>query len=297
MSFTHKSLSVTFEIGEGNFGEAGQNSLTLTGVRASATIEIVGRQTQGRMDLVIYGLTRSHMNKLSTLGMMIQRIRRNRVTLAAGDSGTGLGTVFQGTIAEAWADFEGMPNNGFHVVAYAAMFEALKPIPPTTVRGLADVSTVLSGLATQAGWTFVNNGVTAKLIDPYFPGTITDQIRACANAAGINWEIGLQTLTIWPKGAARDQLVPVISPATGLVGYPTFNAFGLAGMMRYSPSIRFGQRVKIESSLPQAVGFWDITSLSHTLESETPGGQWFSRFTATVPGNLVVPGTGSAPLA
>jgi len=98
-------------------------------------------------------------------------------------------------------------------------------------------------------------------------------------------EVG--TLYIWPRGQARGQQVPLLSPRTGLIGYPTYTATGIVGLCRYNPNVGFGGKIKVESSLTPACGEWVITKLSHTLESEIPGGLWQTQFQAAKP-NLVV---------
>lgn len=295
MSFTHKQIAISFDLGKGSFGESGFDRVKLGGsLRASANITIAGVYAFSTMDLTVSGMTLSNMNALTTLGQNIAALRRNVVTVEAGDAGTGLSVVFRGQIQEAWADFSGMPNVIFRVHARADLLEAVKPIPPTTFNGLADVVTIMRGLATQAGWSFQNDGVTAQLIDPYFPGTIGDQIKACADHANIRMLPGPPTLFIWPKGGARGGSVPIVSPDTGLVGYPTFTQSGIQLTTLFNPGIGFGQKIQVKSSvkipaqLPMVSdGIWVVASLSHALESETPGGQWHSRMVA-VPENVFI---------
>lgn len=291
MPFVHKQLAATFDLGEGDFGSSGVTRVKLSGpLRASALITEAGGPSFGQLELSLFGMTLSNMNKLSTLGQKVTLLRKNVVTLEAGDTNSGLATVFQGQIRDGWADFTGMPQVVFRVTAFAGLLEAIKPIPPTTISGLADVVVVLKGLANQAdpALLFTNDGVTSKLIDPYFPGTIYEQIRRCAEAAQINWVISNRTLAIWPRDGARGQVIPVISPSTGMVGYPSFTQTGIQVTTVYTPSINFGQKIKVESSLAGACGEWIINTLSHNLESETPGGQWFTRFTAAPPGIAVI---------
>lgn len=289
MAFTHKQLALQFDLGTGNYGESGSNRVKLAGgLRASANINMGGNPAYSTLDLSVSGMTLSNMNALTTLGKNVTEVRRNTVTVEAGEAGTGMSVVFVGHIMEAWADFSGMPNVVFRVVAQGGVFEGIKPIPPTTFNGIADVATILRGLATQANWSFQNDGVTAKLVDPYFPGTIRDQIQACVQHANINAMFGPPLLAIWPKGGVRGGSVPIISPDTGLMGYPTFTQNAIQLTTLFNPGIGFGQKIQVKSSvkipnqLPMVSdGMWQVSSLSHTLESETPGGQWHSRILAT----------------
>lgn len=285
MSLVHRQISVVFDLGTGDFGEAGFNRVKLSGpLRASVEITETGGPAFSTCHLSVFGMTLSHMNKLSTLGQTVTQIRRNVVTVQVGDTNDGLSTAYIGQIINGWADFSGMPEVAFRVEAGSAALEAVKPVPPTSFNGLADVAVVMKGLATKAGWIFTNDGVTAKLSNPYFPGTIYDQMRRCAEHADINWIASKGTLAIWPKGAARGAETLLISPQTGLIGYPTFTSSGIKLTCVYSASINYGQRIEVKSSLTPANGIWYIQTLEHHLESEKGGGSWLSYITAVSPG-------------
>lgn len=290
MAFTRKKLAVTFKLGTGNYGESGYNTVKFTDLRASAFITSTGGPSFSRLELEASGIDLSTMNQLSTLGQIITVVRRNTIIVEAGDDASGLSVVYQGQIIEAWVDASSMPNIVFRVKGGAGSFEAVKPVPPTTYNGLASVATIMSSLATQADLIFTNDGVQANLIDPYFPGTTFDQIRRCAEAANINWIIDKGTLAIWPKGGSRGGAVPVVSPDTGMIGYPTFTSNGIQVTTLYNPSINYGQKIEVRSSLTPACGVWTIVALYHHLEAETPGGQWSSTMTAVPPGLAAIGG-------
>jgi hypothetical protein len=205
------------------------------------------------------------------------------VILEAGDT-SGLGVVFQGTMTRAWADFSAMPDVCFHASAHAGVLQALKPIPPSSYIGSVDVATVMAGLAVQMGLTFENTGVSVKLANPYFPGTAWEQADRAATAAGINWVADKTKLAIWPKGQPRGSQIPLVSPDTGLIGYPLFNSKGIIVTTQYNPSINFGSAIQVQSSLGPANGKWFVSAISHELESEIPNGNWFSRIEAVPPG-------------
>jgi hypothetical protein len=75
----------------------------------------------GALDLTVWGLNMSVMNQLTTLGLRAQMIRRNLVTLEAGDTEGGVAAVYQGTIKDAWIDFESMPSVAFRVLCFSGL--------------------------------------------------------------------------------------------------------------------------------------------------------------------------------
>lgn len=265
------------------FAEGG-NQVTLTNHRATAQVKVAGGFSMAECQFRVYGMTLSLMNQLSTLGQVPLPGGRNTVTVSAGDDEDGMGVVFQGTITNAWADFKGSPDVPFHVVAQSGMISALAIAPPSSFSGSASVATIMSGLAAQMGLSFENNGVTTRLANPYFPGTLYAQAQACATAANIDMIIDRGVLAISPRGVARGSQVLLVNANTGMIGYPAFTGNGIALQMLFNPSITFGAKVKVESILTPANGEWIIYNMMHDLASEAPGGPWFTYLETAKPG-------------
>lgn len=287
MSFLQRKLNSTFVLGTGNFGTQGQNQLDLSGLRTSADVIYAGGLGAGTLDLAIYGMTLSHMNQLSTLGLVYTQIRRNSITLEAGDDENGMATVFQGTILNAWPDMNGMPNVPFRVSAQVQMVNAIKPSKTISIKGGADVATILSGLATQMDAKFENNGVSVKLQNVYYSGTAFEQAQQIVQHAGIEWN-GAQngTLAIWNPGQKRGGTSILLSKDTGMVGYPTATSNGIAVRCLWNPSIGLGTTIKVQTSLAlnSGTGEFTVYGLDHHLDAYTPNGRWFSNIKAAPPG-------------
>lgn len=284
MALVRRKIDVTFALGEGAFGESGTNTVTLQGLRTSARIVKAGGPSMSNMQMEIYGIRPSLMDKLSTLGMKPTLQRRNIVVASAGDDVNGMAVVFQGTITNAWADYQAAPDVAFHVEAHTGLIEAVAPAPAISFRGAADVGVIMSGLASQMQLPFENNGVNVKLANPYFSGSAREQAKACAEAAGINWIIDNGKLVIWPAGQARGGSAPLISPATGLIGYPSYTSKGILLRTIFNPAVGFASKIVVDTSLQPAQGEWVVFTLDHVLESLFPNGSWFSNIGAARPG-------------
>ena len=209
---SQKRIRLTFvEVGTGTFAGTGNDKLTISGLRSSANIQKVGGLSMGTLQLRVYGMTLSQMNDLATLGLILKdgdspSALNNQVIVEAGDDDTGMAIVHHGTINNAWADFNDMPEVAFHVTSLAGLYEASIAVPPTSYAGMVDVSTIMSSIASLAGWNFHNDGVTAKMENVYHPGTPWDQMRQVAEHANINAildDAAPKTLVIWPKGQTR----------------------------------------------------------------------------------------------
>lgn len=274
MSFTKRKIDITFQLGLGKFGEDGYDTLTLKGHRSIANIAIPGGDSMGALQLRIYGLSESVMNRLTTIGPINRQIRRNTVSVSAGDDTSGMSEVFVGTINDAWADFNRMPEVSLNVTALTGLLEAVKPISPRSYQGSANVALIMADLAAVMGVAFENNGVSVQLANPYFSGSAWQQALSCAHAADINMVLESGILSIWPRAGARAGGIPTISPETGLAGYPTFSSKGISLQTIFNGNIRVGGQMEVRSSLKGASGVWNIFNVSHALESEVPGGAW-----------------------
>ena len=284
MSFTKRRIDLTFQLGEGNFGESGSNVVTVSGLRVAASIHNTGGIGMSEASIKVYGMKLDLMNRLSILGKYLTEARRNVITITAGDDVSGMSQCFQGILTEAWADLNSSPQVSFICVAQAGLLGAMKPAAPTSYRGSADVAVVLSGIAAQMGVTFENSGVSVQLANVYKSGTLRDQAIALARDADINILCDSQILAIWPKAGKRNGLVPLISAETGMVGYPVTTQNGLQVQTIFNPSIVFGSNVQIKSIITPAVGEWTIFNLTHDLESEMPGGKWFTNLECSLLG-------------
>ena len=291
MSYIVREIDVTVQLGSGTFGTTTYDTVTLTGLRVSATIVKAGGLAMSSADIRIYGAPLSVMNQLSTLGLKYQAQRNNRVTISAGNAGQAKAIVYTGTITDAWVDFGSQPQVAFHIASASLGFDKVKPDAPNSFPNGGDVVVMLASLASQAGYDFVNNGVTGVRLPPsYFKGSLPEQIEDCATHAGIQFAfddaaLGSHKLVIWPAGGTREGSLPIISKDTGMIGYPTFSSQFISLQCEYNPAISFGSLVQVQSSITPAASKWQVIALTHDLESITPNGRWLTVLSCGTPGS------------
>ncbi|MBW4022010.1 MAG: hypothetical protein HIU92_02565 [Proteobacteria bacterium] len=280
MSFVERQITITIKLGQGSYGESGFDTVTLAGYRCSVQIERAAMPGMGFANARIYGMSQSLMNQLSTLGGNPKlNGRLNTLSISAGDAVGGMNQIFEGVISNAWQDYSGMPETCFVAEAFPGMLDLVKPADATSFAGDMNVADILKGMAARMtpALNFQNFGVNVILSNPYFYGCLLDQIRSVFHAANINGEIHNGCLYIWPRNGKRPVAPVTISPANGLVGYPSINGvqvFDLTAL--FDPTLEYGATVTLSSSLKPACGDWYVGALSHELESLTPGGAWFS---------------------
>jgi hypothetical protein len=270
--FAERAINLTFQLGSGTFTNTQSNILSVSGLRVQASIAIPGTvPLQGGAQVAVYGLPLQVMNDLSSLGNALYFTKNNSIVIEAGDVGRQMSAVFTGTIAQAYADFDGGPDAAFQVIAIPGYFAKVVGTQPNSYPGSVSVTTILSALCQKAGLQFQGNGVSVTLSNPYFPGTIIDQIDACIEAANLRGCIQNGTLSVWNDAAS--------TPSTGLSLKALFN-----------PALQNGQTFQVQSILTPACGTWQSQVITHDLESQAPGGQWFTTIQATQPGIVLPPG-------
>ena len=286
MAFTHKYLKFDFALSQGNF-QGGGNKASVVGLRSSASIVKAGGLSQGALQFAIYGLTLSTMNQLSTYGQVYTLIGRNTVTVSAGDDPDALSVVFVGNITSAFMDGNAQPQVAFRGEAFVTGDIAVMPTPTTTMPGSIDAAGMLQLLAQQSNLKFENNGVTTKITNPHYSGAALQQIEAICTDAKCEHVVDNGTLAIWPSSGSRSGSTE-ISPQTGLVGYPAFNAQGVVFRTLFDPTLTYGAAVELQSELTPACGSWIIHHLVYELETETAKGNWFVDVQAHRPGEQPV---------
>jgi hypothetical protein len=306
-SFTQKLITVTVQLANNpgtnqpnTFAEgsvpgqaAGSNTVTLSNSRTSVRIRNSGTFLQ-TATVKVWGLTPSLMNQLSTLGIVYNIVAKNLITINAGDNINGMPAAFSGTIMNAYADYRMMPDVPFVFECNGLLAGGIASVPAASFSGATDVATIMAGLARQAGLGFQNSGVSVQLSNPYFPGSINQQIDACARHAGISYGIVNATLNIWPKGGsqAAGLSVPIISPATGMISSPQLTQQGIVVDTLFNALIAYGGPVQVQSDVLSGVlsaqsvanstfktpanGVWAVYKLDHALDSLVRNGLWQS---------------------
>lgn len=270
-----KELRFVITLGTGKFGSSNNDQIILQGFRALVDIDKAGGMMMGTLRAKIYGVSQADMNSATTLQWKPGSLIPNTVEVFAID-GTAETLVFAGNIVNAWGDYQSMPDVYLHIQAQSAFFNQLKAVPPRSFKGQIDVASVMSQIARDLGYTFENNGVKTQLTDVYLPNTGMEQAKDLAKAAGCDLYLDDKVLAITPPNVPRKGLISFISKDTGLIGYPTYDGVGVNFQTLFDPSITFGGSIFLETDILQAAGEWIVTSVAHRLESEKPGGAWFS---------------------
>jgi hypothetical protein len=283
-SFQRRNLRLTFQLATGTFiKEDNPDKLVIDGFRVQCEIDAPGGFEFSTCRIRVFGLERFVMERLSVINYQNVDFMKNTVLIEATDDDGVFTSIFLGEIFIAQADYAGAPDVPFVIEARAGIVGSLAPSASASYRGPQLVSVIMDRLAGELGVALENNGVTSTVTDMALVGSPLHKVQVVADTARIQYwylpEDGL--LAIAPRGIARNGDPISYDFTNGVVGWPSKVHNGIIFTALFNPSASIGQKILMESEVSSCNGEWYIISMSHRLDSETPGGAWFTHFVAT----------------
>ena len=272
----NKKLKFIITLGTGTFGSQDNDQVIIEGFRSAISIDKAGGMQMSTLTAKINGISQSDINSISTTKWQPLVDIKNTIEVIAID-GSAVTSIYFGDILEAWGDYQSMPDVFLYVQALSGGTNKMKTMEPRSFNGIIDVASVMDQISSDMGYTFENNGVTSGIQNLYLANTGLEQAIELAKIAKCDLYLDDKVLAITPINIPRKTIIPVISRKSGLIGYPTFDGTGVNCQILFNPAVVFGGSVKIETDIARAAGEWIITSMSHRLETERPGGAWFSQ--------------------
>lgn len=283
-TFQQRRLRLTFQLETGAFNQAGEpDTVQYDWARAQVEIDAVGGYEFAQARIRVYGLAKDVMDRLTVINFYNVDVQRNTLRIEAGDLNGQFSTVFLGEMYMAAADYAGAPEVAFVAEARSGIIGSLAPSNPVSYPGAVSVATIMGKLAEELGMKLENNGVDTTVTDMSLAGTALDKVQRLGSAAQIQWwylpDQGV--LAIAPRDRSRGAPTVIISPDTGLVGWPTKTPTGVMFTTLFNPAVQHGCPITMQTSVPACAGDWYISSMSHRLDAEIPGGAWFTHYNAT----------------
>jgi hypothetical protein len=283
-SFTVKQLRATLILGGSNqvFPGTNSNRLTITGLRMSAQVLQVARLA-ATLSLKIWGMKQDFMNALTVAWAIPPVILDNVVIVEAKDNADpdpeqGWTQLFSGTITEAQPEYRAQPNVYFSLQASCGYFQKIEPTAPTSYTETVDIGFVGLDLATRMGFGFdISPDVSTVLGGPlYLHGTLYEQLAAACVMAKADFYVFNDKILITKAGKPRTvEPAVVLTPSSGMIGYPVFGRDGLTVQAIYQPAFSCGVPIEIKDSIvPHVNGRWFPRAMTIQLDSNLPGGKW-----------------------
>ncbi|WP_313687914.1 baseplate hub protein [Pantoea sp.] len=272
MSYQRRELEIEFTLAEGTFDEQSGNILTVSNMKCELSISAFGGMTGTTMDMRLFGLSLDYMAKLTGKAQRYISQKQNLVKITANDE-----VVFIGTITASRINLNLMPDAPIEITANAVGYERSIPCAPTSVKGTTSVASLIQAIANKAGLKFTNIDVNKQATNPYYTGNAIQQIQAISSDYDFYADIDIGNITIYTSEKEIDNIIPFVSPSSGLIGYPIFVDIGINFTSMFSSAFRVGRKTRLETDLPNASGEYLVThGTTHYLSSWVEGGPWFT---------------------
>lgn len=278
MAFNRKRIRLTLKLNGKDevFTSDNKNKLSAVGLRISAEVSFGYGSPAPYARVRVYGLPQETMNKLITAKFQQVKTLRTLITIEAAEGEGDFYQVFSGGIFMALPEYSEAPNVSIVIEAISAVFESKLPTPAESYEGSHSVSEIISGICKRIGFSFESNNVNAMVDNPYLTGSDLEKIRWLCVNNDLDLYLGNNSVAIAPKGAPRNIKIAVISPDTGLIGYPVITNIGATFKCLYDPSIQFGALVRVKGSqIELCNGEWRVYGLRAQLETEMDSARWF----------------------
>lgn len=278
MAFNRKRIRLTLKLNGKDevFTSDNKNKLSAVGLRISAEVSFGYGSPAPYARVRVYGLPQATMNKLITAKFQQVKTLRTLITIEAAEGEGDFAQVFSGGIFMALPEYSEAPNVSIVIEAISAVFESKLPTPAESYEGSHSVAEIISGICKRIGFSFESNNVNAMVDNPYLTGSDLEKIRWLCVNNDLDLYLGNNSVAIAPKGAPRNIKIAVISPDTGLIGYPVITNIGATFKCLYDPSIQFGTLVRVKGSqIELCNGEWRVYGLRAQLETEMDSARWF----------------------
>lgn len=270
VSYTKKALQIDIELNNGL-------TKSFTGLACKVSVQKLGLPDKNKASISIMGLSYDDMAAATTIAQQPFMFARNHIAIWAGEQGQSLTRIFSGNISNAWADFNTAPDPTMKIEAMTGGFASLMSQAPMATSGETKAADVVQQMAATSGFSFKNQGVDSALSNTVLSGSPIEKAKAAADQVGADLIIDDEEMILLPKGETRQTAggTILVSPTTGMIGYPTFGNMTLSFKCFFNPSIQRGGLVQVESIVPKASGEWRVSKVTHNLTAYDPkGGPW-----------------------
>ncbi len=270
--YSKKSLSFVLSMGEGNFDDKGTDKITIGNVKAAVKLGAYGNTSGFTAEVAINGLSLELLSMLSSKGAFGAMMDNpGAVTLEIYNEKTKL---FRGGIYAGYANMNALPEPSLMLNAVAGLSVKTNAAKAFSLPGSVHVADMLGAIAKSAGLGSRIVSVTDVVKDPHITGSAMQQIAEICNSHRLSYQVIDDVLVVWPFNGLSDDVVPLVSPEQGLIGYPVFTQGGITFQTQFSPLLSSGRAVELQTSLPNAPGRYILTTVEHMLTTWTEGGSW-----------------------
>ena len=238
----------------------------------------------GNAKVSIFGVNLEAMNKIARLWLeVLSPSNTDTLTIDVWD-GSNFVPFFAGVITWSAVNASGAPQVALEIEANSAMIAMNTVAAPYAQDEPVSLQAALSQILGPTGLVveFAPSVPELPVQRAHLAGTPMDQASALMGYfPELTWYINLQRFLVRPvNGPLGGDPIPV-NKNTGMIGYPTYSTSGVQLATLFDPRIRPGLALDIQTIFEFVNRTkWVASVLQHTLQPNTPGGQWMTQIAA-----------------
>lgn len=251
--------------------------------RMSITVSQGGNQF-GNAKVAINGVNLESMNKIARLWLeVLSPSNTDTLTIDVWD-GSNFVPFFAGVITWSAVNAASAPQVALEIEANSAMIAMNTVASPYAQDTPVALQDALAQILAPTGLVvdFAESVPALQVQKARLSGTPMDQAAALLNYyPELTWYINLQRFLVRPvNGPLGGDPIPV-SKYTGMISYPTYSTSGVTVATLFDPRIRPGLALDIQTAFDFVNRTkWVASVLQHSIQPNTPGGQWITQIAA-----------------
>lgn len=272
--YEKRSLRFEFVNNTEPFDKNGNNTISLSNVKATVSCQSSGNLFGTQVSVNIFGLSTDLLAALSAKAMGYFGANTEKISMKIYVENT---AIFVGYMTSSIANMNSAPSSALTITATASADLQNRVAKPFSISGPASAVDVISSICKAAGYSPLINGLDGIMVsNPHYEGSVFDQLQGICDDLQVSMSVAAPTISFWPQDGKKDSVKPLISPEYGLIGYPIFSNGGVMLQTQFSSLLTTGRNIQLQTSLPHASGGYQLTSVTHELSSWTEGGPWHS---------------------
>lgn len=265
MQLKKRNIKAVFILDPSLAFTGGENAKEINDLSISCEILEEGMPSNASAKIIIDNMIQDDIDYLTTLNFKPKQILKNRVIVYAGYDGA-LTEVFSGDIIKGSA-FYGA-NRQYVCEAVKNFYDSKKVLDALQVTGTTRLSALIQQLAAELKYKVTNKLKKEYVIkDCVLEGSALDRLNYLAKITNINLIINNEGILLKEYATTIDNTLIQMDKDSGMIGYPTLDENGITFTCFYSPDIRTGSQVRVESVIKHATGIWQIYSIKTELQN------------------------------
>lgn len=266
-------------------GTDGERELEYAFVEHRMSIQVSqGGNQFGNAKVSINGVNLEAMNKIARLWLeVLSPSNTDTLTIDVWD-GSNFVPFFAGVITWSAVNAATAPQVSLEIEANSAMIAMNTVAPPYAQDEPVALQDALTQILEPTGLVveLADSVQSLQIQKARLSGTPMDQAATLLGYfPELTWYINLQRFLVRPVNAPLGGEPIPVNKYTGMISYPTYSTSGITLSMLFDARIRPGLALDVTTAFDFVNRTkWVAAVLQHTIQPNTPGGQWITQVAA-----------------